>query len=66
MKIVAIKELSAGNDSVGQMWKETKIFESTDSLGDVMKWVKDLKTTVIITIPQNDWEEAYNFFRKGN
>ena len=25
MKVIAIKDMSAGNESVGEMWKETKI-----------------------------------------
>ena len=38
MKYVVIRDMSAGNESVGEMWQETKIFDSTATLEDVMKW----------------------------
>lgn len=37
-KYVIITDHSAGNESVGEMWKETKIFEGTDTLDSVMAW----------------------------
>ena len=46
--------MSAGNDSVGEMWNETKIFHHTDSLLDVMKWAGGKKKNIILTIPDND------------
>lgn len=39
MKIVAMIDRSAGNDSVGEMWTETKIFDSTATLDSVYEWV---------------------------
>lgn len=39
-KVIAILNKSAGNESVGDMWQETKIFESTDSINDVIMWAK--------------------------
>lgn len=53
MNIVAIKQMSAGNESVGEMWEETKIFCSTDKLIDVMKWV-GLKKQVVLSVPDDD------------
>lgn len=38
MKVIAMKERSAGNDQVGEMWIDTAIFEPTDSLINVIKW----------------------------
>ena len=38
MKIVAIKAMSAGNDRVGEMWEETKIFSPSDTLQQVVDW----------------------------
>lgn len=35
-KIVAIKDMSAGNESVGEMWQETKIFDENDPISKVM------------------------------
>jgi hypothetical protein len=37
MTVVIIKDMSEGNETVGEMWKETKIFEDTDTLADVLK-----------------------------
>ena len=54
MKIVAIKNMSAGNDTVGDMWQETKIFEGTDTLEQVMAWVKNQKKTVFLTGPDGE------------
>lgn len=41
MKIIAIKHCSAGNESIGNMWKETKIFEEHNTLKDVLDWGMD-------------------------
>jgi hypothetical protein len=38
MKIVAIKNMSAGNESVGEMWQETKIFEETTPVVEIIRW----------------------------
>ena len=38
MQVVAIRDMSAGNESVGEMWQETKVFCSNDKLEDVLKW----------------------------
>lgn len=37
-KIVVIRDMSAGNESVGEMWQETKIFDDTTPVGEVMDW----------------------------
>ena len=58
MKIIAIKEMSAGNETVGQSWNETKIFDSEkDKLIDVMLWADSTRVKVILTVPANDYEE---------
>jgi len=57
MKIVAIKDMSAENDSVGGMWQETKIFDWDVSLLEVMQWVGTIKKKVILTIPENYHDE---------
>lgn len=59
MKVVAIKDMVAGNETVGEMWKETKIFELDDSIRKVIDWVKTgggyegpLRKNVVITIAE--------------
>lgn len=44
-KYVIIRDMSAGNESVGEMWQETKIFDGTATLEEVMEWAigEDLK-----------------------
>ena len=59
MKIVAIKDMSAGNDTIGEVWKETKIFEENRTVLDVMLWVGAHKS-VILTIPDNSLSEFHS------
>ena len=35
---VVIVDHSAGNETVGNMWKETKVFDGNVTLEKVMKW----------------------------
>ena len=37
-QVVAILDRSAGNESVGEMWQETKVFDADAKLIDVLKW----------------------------
>lgn len=53
IKIVAIKDMSAGNETVGEMWQETKIFNSDNTLFEVMRWVGTNKK-VVLSIPDDD------------
>ncbi len=55
MKIIAIKDMSAGNEVSGTAWKETKIFDSLDSIANVMNWVGTNKTNVVLTIADEDF-----------
>lgn len=64
-KFVIIKDMSAGNDSIGDMWQETKIFMADATLKDVAEWAFDFydrdgieffgpsKKRITITIPDN-------------
>ena len=38
MNYVVIRDMSAGNESVGEMWQETKIFDGNATLEEVMEW----------------------------
>ena len=38
MQYVVIRDMSAGNDSVGEMWQETRIFDGATTLSEVMAW----------------------------
>jgi len=35
---VVIIDKSAGNESVGEMWQETKVFPASATLDEVMRW----------------------------
>lgn len=39
--IVAIKQMSAGNETVGEMWNETKVFDENTPVGEVMSWATE-------------------------
>ncbi|KKL57463.1 hypothetical protein LCGC14_2235210 [marine sediment metagenome] len=55
---VIIKDMSAGNESVGEMWQETKIFDGENTLNEVMDWaIGDAETSkkhIQITKPEPD------------
>ena len=36
---VAMWDRSAGNESVGEMWTETKVFEETATIQEIYAWV---------------------------
>jgi len=38
MKVIAILDKSAGNDTVGEMWQETAIFDENTPLKEVLLW----------------------------
>lgn len=68
MKIVAIKDMSAGNDRVGDMWQETRIFDGDTPLKEVMAWVASRHTRVVLTIPEGDrntFNQLMEDYRKG-
>lgn len=59
-KVVAIVDCSAGNDSVGEMWKETKIFSAAEPIENILRWaygeniLEDKtrsKRNLVITVP---------------
>ena len=35
---VVIKDMSAGNETIGETWQETKVFKGEHTLPDVMQW----------------------------
>ena len=59
MNIVAIKEKSAGNETVGDKWLETKIFDENTPINEIIKWSQNdfMKPAcggkLIITVPDN-------------
>jgi hypothetical protein len=52
-KIIAIKERSAGNDSVGDMWIETKSFDVATPVKEIMDWANDCSGKLILTIDES-------------
>jgi len=50
-KVVAIKERSTGNAAVGSMWFETKIFDDSTPVMDILKWESPHAGKLIITVP---------------
>jgi len=41
MIYVIIRDMSDGNESVGEMWQETKVFPGEATLDEVVKWAWD-------------------------
>jgi len=59
-EIIVIVDRSAGNESVGEMWKETKAFNDDAKLSEVIKWVDDLtakgsqRTNITLTVAHKE------------
>lgn len=51
--IIAVSEMSAGNESVGDMWIETKSFSKDTPIGDVVEWAKKTGGRLTISIDEN-------------
>jgi CheY-specific phosphatase CheX len=51
-KVVALKEMAAGNESVGNMWIESKTFDKDTPIDEVIEWASDCKGRLIITIDE--------------
>ena len=44
MQIIGIIHCSAGNGSVGEMWHETKTFDPTEPIQNVIDWLQKTKS----------------------
>jgi len=44
MAIVAMQECSNGNAEVGDMWIQTKVFNTSEPISNVLKWAKGLSS----------------------
>ena len=67
MKVVRIINCSNGNETVGEMWNETKIFDSEQPIKDLFKEFLDPhgynffntgKKYIHLSIPTNEKENA--------
>lgn len=55
--VVAVQECAAGNEQVGDMWLETRIFPAETSAADILAWAGGLPSSggrLIITHPAAD------------
>ena len=57
--IIASKERTAGNESVGSMWNETKTFPSCTPISEIVDWAKNCDGKLIITIDETDAEDTF-------
>lgn len=51
---IVIMDKSVGNESVGEMWKETKVFNLEDPISKIFKWAdisdnEHSKRNIVIT-----------------
>lgn len=51
-KVIATKEMSAGNESVGDMWIETASFDKNTKVSEIVEWAKNAGGKLIITIDE--------------
>jgi|AntAceMinimDraft_15_1070371.scaffolds.fasta_scaffold18018_4 hypothetical protein len=53
-RVIATKERSAGNESIGDMWLETKSFPKNTKIEEIIRWAKNNCTgKLIITVDEN-------------
>ena len=55
-RIIATKERSAGNESVGDMWNDTKTFAPETPISEIIEWAYNCSGKLIITIDETDAE----------
>lgn len=48
-EIIATIYRSAGNDCVGDMWTETKIFKGGQTIEEIFKWVEERSPSAVTT-----------------
>ena len=63
MKIVAILDRSAGNETVGEAWQETKVFDEITCARDIIAWAakrtnttapRDFRGRLSLAVAQED------------
>ena len=59
MKYVILVDMSAGNESVGEMWQESYIFDGDKTLNQVMEEIltRDIPKNIRI---KSDWKNEYS------
>lgn len=60
-RVIALKEMSAGNAEVGSMWIETKSFAKETPIKYILEWGSDCKGKLIITIDEEGAKDGLNF-----
>ncbi len=56
-RIIATKQMLAGNEHVGNMWNETKSFPKDTPIYIIIEWAKDCTGKLIITIDEETAEK---------
>lgn len=57
-RVMAIKERSAGNEMVGDMWLEAKSFDKNTPISEIVEWARDCSGKLIITIDEDSVEKT--------
>ena len=53
IRVIATKEKSGGNDTVGDMWIETKTFDPETPVQEIMLWGADATGKLSLTFDEN-------------
>ena len=56
-RIIANSERSAGNESVGEMWIETKSFDKSTPVSEIIEWGKKTNGKLHLTIDEGTVKE---------
>ena len=52
-RVIAIKEMADGNESVGTMWMQTKSFTLNTPIRAILDWASDTPGKLIITVDES-------------
>lgn len=60
MKVIRIVKCSAGNDSVGEMWEETEIFDDTQPISDLFRNLPDQTNGkyIMLSVPRSEVDDC--------
>ena len=57
-RVIAIQERSAGNETIGDMWLETKSFDKSTPISEIINWASTCTGKLIITIDEAEVKES--------
>lgn len=57
-RVIAHKEQSAGNETIGDMWVDTATFSPETPISEIVEWAKNCSGKLFITVDLTDSSES--------